>query len=243
MRRFTVFVVSLFMFVLLSYADSLAELRTQTRRYLKDNGATLQRHSDDSLNDLINEGQKDAVNRTWAIEDVETITLVGQTTYYSLASDMIAIRQVYFVNSSGSNTTLEEVMERSLRQSNPDFEADIGSPTEYFVRQSTSGANPLEIGIRPIPASVTTETVQYYFFTQATALSSDSDIPFDGVSHLIPYHHILSYYAAARIYLLEGNLNRATGFNTLYESGVNIMRDRIGQSPNFNQSFKTNIGR
>ncbi len=243
MRRFTVFVVSLFVFVSLSCADSFTDIRTQVRRHIKDTGSTLQRHSDDFINDLINEGQKDAVNRTWCIEDVETLTLVAQTTYYDLASDMIAVRQVYFIDSNGSNTMLEEVMERSLRQSNPDFESDVGSPTEYFVRQSTSGANALEMGIRPVPSSVTTETVQYYFFTQATALSSDSDIPFDGLSHLVQYHQILGYYAAARIYLIEGNLTVAGGYNTLYESGVTIMKDRIGEAPNFNASFRTNIGR
>ena len=160
MRRLAQFVIAFLFCASISYADSFSDIRTQVRRQVKDNGATLQRYSDDFINDLINEAQKDVVNRTWCILDAADLTLTSKTTYYDLQSNVIAIHQAYYTNASGDITTLDEVMERSVRQSNPDYEDSAGDVTEYFVRQSTSDANALEMGIRSVPASVTTESIR-----------------------------------------------------------------------------------
>ena len=240
MKKLIGIVIPLLFFVSLSYADSFSDIRTQVRRHVKDTGSTLQRFSDDYIDDLLNEGQKDVVNRTWCIVDVGTITLTAATTYYDLRGDMIAMSHAYYTDTSSNNTTLDEVMERSLRQSTPDFDEDSGAPLEYFIRQSTSGVNDLEMGIRPVPSSITSESITYHYYAQASDMSADADVPFEGLSHLISYHPILGYYAVARLYLIEGKLDRATGYNTLYETGVSIMRERIGMAPNYSPSFKTN---
>lgn len=239
MKRLTlIFTACLFLFSV-SYAETLASLRTQVRRYVKDTGTTLQRYSDDHIDDLLNEGQRDMVNRSWCIEDVGSITLTASTTYYDLESDVIAIKQVYYTDSGSDVTILEERMLRSLRQENPYFENDSGEPTEYFIRQSTWGANALEMGIRPVPATVSGDTVKYDYFAQAEEMDDDADIPLNGLSHLTSYQHNLSYYAAARLLLIEGSIDRATGYNQLYETGVLILRERIGAAPNYTPSFQT----
>ena len=77
-----------------------------------------------------------------------------------------------------------------------------------------------------------------YYYAQATDLSSDSDVPFEGYRHLYQYHDTLWLYVTYRIKLLEGKTTEADVYHTLYESKIARMISNLGQRPNYNPSVK-----
>lgn len=238
MRRITVLLSCLFL-ASVCYGLTLSEIQTEIRRNVKDTGqlGARQRFSDTILLSFINEGQRDVVNKTWCIKNTNSITLVADTTYYDLQSDAIAVKDAWFVDSSDDVTDLEEVLERSFRQSNPGFEDDAGNPTQYFIRITTSTADNLEMGINPVPNSAS-GTIYYDYFAQATDLSGSSDEPFEGLHHLLPYHDALIYYVTAKILLIEGVIDRASSWYQVYNATVEIMRKRLGEAPNYAPSMR-----
>ena len=142
-------------------------------------------------------------------------------------------------NSSKNNLSIRPAYPGYSALYNPGFEDDSGEPVEYFIRQSTSGANPMEMGIHPVPGTVSGDKIYSTYFSQATDLSGDSDVPFEGLRHLYGYHDLLSHYVSGKLLLLEGMINRATAYRNLYETGTAIMRDRIGRAPNYNPGMVT----
>ncbi len=226
-------------FVSHSQALTRSDLRTQIRQQVKDTSSSRQRYSDTILNNYINEVQRDFVNRTWSIERSTGFDLAVNTTYYDLPINMIAIKFLYFTNQSGQVTMLDESMERSLRQSNPDWESEGGNaPTDYLVRTSTTGSAEIEIGIFPIPTVVSsTGTINMTYFSQVANLSSDNSIPFEGYNVLVPYHDSIIYGVAAKIMLIENNTNMANSMLSIYNDLIGISSNRLGRAPNYVPSF------
>jgi len=218
----------------------LSEIRTQVRRIVRDTSTdtTLIRYSSSVLNGHINEGQRDFVNSTWAIEISTDIGLATSTSYYDLPTDLIAVIQVLLTKQSGDVVILEEQLEVSYRQRFPDFEQQKGDPVEYYLRQSTSGANPLELGVSPVPSVSTQEgTLAIRYYGQPTDLSSDTDVPFNGLNHLFQYHHALVYYVSAKIKIIEGSLEEGLVLGSFYNTWVSQATDRINRSPNYRPNF------
>jgi hypothetical protein len=225
-------------------ALTLADVLTQARRYLRDTASdtTLQRYSDTYLTDLANAGQRAVVSETWPLNASTTLTLSVGTTYYSLPTDMLGIREVTYQNGTTLvRRNLTETSERSIMQSNSDYERQSGEPTQYFTRPSTASATTLEMAILPVPrTSSSTGTVRVDYYNQATNLSTatTSGVPFDGDRMLYPYHEAIVYYVIWRVKLLEGDTAGAAGYQQLYESAVTVMGGRLGDRPNYTPGFK-----
>ena len=240
-RRIALSLFALFAFNVNSFALTLSDIRTQIRRYILDDHATNRRYSDAELLSFINEIQRDFINRTWAIEASQSTTLTANTTYYDLPTDFIAINAVNYTDTGGNVYDLEEKSERYMYQSEPTYASQTGEPTKYFVRHSTSGADQLEISYNPIPDSNSAGGVVVMdYFNQVTDLSSDSDVPFDGLYTLYPYHEALIYGAVARTKLIEGNTEEAQAYQLLYNGVITVAVDRLGRSPNYNPSWGSN---
>jgi hypothetical protein len=221
------------------FALNLGEIRDQIRQQVRDTDSTRRRYSDTVLLNFINEIQRDFVNRTWSVVKSSGYILTQNTTYYDLADDTIAINFIYFTNQSGSISMLDERLERSFRQANPDFEREGGTPVEYLVRTSTSGATPLQIGYTPTPNSATsTGTVRIEYISQVTALSSDSDVPFEGYEPLVPYHDSLIWGVAAKIMFIENQVNKANSFLAIYNDLIGLSSNRLGRAPNYVPNLK-----
>ncbi len=222
----------------LGQALTLSEIRTDIRRNVRDTDATSRRFSDTLLNTLINEVQRDVNNQTWVVEASTSYVLTAGTTFYSLPSDFIAAKRAIFTLNSGSKIQLREDSEKGVVDGSPDFErSSAGAPIRYFVRQSKSGGTALQISYLPVPTSASTGTIRVDYVVQPTDLSSDSDVPFEGQLHLLPYHQALSYGVTMRIKLWKGEVEEAQAYAQLYDRMIQAMVGGTGRMPNFRPSF------
>lgn len=220
-------------------ALTLGQIKVDIRQKINDRADPKVTYSDTIMNSLINEAQRDIVNRTWCLQKTLSQSLSTRTTYYSFPTDFIAIQEFSFKETATNRKRLlEEKSERSLNQENPDYERQRGPPFYYFVRNSTWTDTVLEYGLNPVPsATAQLGTIYVDYYNQPTALSSNSDIPFDSMYHLYPYHSGIIYYVVSKIKLLEGDVASATAYNQLYEQMIALMVDRLGRAPNYNPSF------
>ncbi len=220
-------------------ALTLSELRTEIRRATDDNpsNASFRRYSDTFLLSLLNEAQKEVVLLTDLSDKTTAYRLSPRTTYYALPSDFTAAKQVYFTDKSGSLLKLEEKAQRSLYDTNPNWDRQTGTPISYWISQSTAPQNgqpsPLQISYIPIPTQLSTGTVTIWYSYIMPALANDSDVPFDNRSNLASYHYTLVYYVVMRLKLLENKTGEATAYQQLYQNGLAIIKGTAGAMPNY----------
>jgi hypothetical protein len=217
------------------HSFTLGDIKTEVRRITDDRADPGIDYTDANIVSIINQVQRDVVNQTWCVNKSTTITLSVATTYYATPTDFINVYQVAFKNASGRWINLEEVSERAERQSNPDFERQPGSPTRYFLRQNSTG---LEMGVLPVPSSsTTTGTIRADYYAIPTDLSANTDVPFNGLVHLLPYQEVLIYGTVAQLKLFEGDTAGATAYSTMYTNLLALMKSRLGMMPNYNPGF------
>jgi len=218
----------------LGWALTLSDIQADVRRHVNDIADPKVRYTNNYVNDIANEIQREVVNQTWCLQTSHVVTLVSGTTYYDLPSNLIAIIQVDFRDSSGRVAELKETSERSLKQENPDFERQGGKPSEYLVRYSTAQGVSMQIGFTPTPNNAaSTGTVRIQYYNQATDMSAAASIPFDSYQFLYPYHYVITYGVVARIKAIEGDSAGATYYQQLYQNGLTIMNNRLGEMPNY----------
>lgn len=215
-----------------AFSLTLSDMRTEILRNMR---TTTSKYSASVLNSFINEEQRNIVNLTWSIERSTSVTLIANTTYYNLPNGFIAAEQVTFLDSNLKRDWLEEVSEKKLLQDMPDYErSSKGTPTEYFIRFSTSGGNKLEIAFNPIATTsvqVGTATVKYYKI--ADDLTSDTGVPFDGLRHLYPYHYAIVAGVTKRLKLIENRIDEYTLYDKMFQEYIVAMRSRLGERPNY----------
>jgi len=222
-------------------ALSLSDLISKTRVQIRDTSTdtTLQRYSDSYITNLINEGQRDAVNQSWCLDATTNYVLIANQKFYQLPSNLIAIKFARFIdNTSTSTYILEEKNERSFRQNNPDWEKQTGKPVQYFTRSSTFTNTTLELAVYPIPhATSDLGNMIVDYVVTADDLSSASDIPFNGQNYLLPYNDLLSDYVTAQIKVVEGRTDEATLYRNLYAAGLAVLNSKWNSKPNWTPSF------
>ena len=217
----------------------LSDIETEIRVQIDDNtSASRQRYSDTRLDSIINEAQKEIINVTWCLEKSTSIVISTMTAYYQLPTDLIAIQQGgvrYTIDASTSTnddiTVLPETSRTKIYQDNPEWASETGEPTSYWIRQDTNTV--LWLAVSPTPTTSSTGTLTMTYYCQGTDLSSDSDVPFLGYNFLYPYHIALAYYTTARIKLIEGEVAEAQAYMQLYQNVIVVMKDRLGQMPNY----------
>lgn len=216
-------------------ALTLSDLKTEIRRNVRDTStsSTLQRYSDGLIRSFINEAQKDVVNDTWCLQNTTFYVLTAGVTYYALPSDFLAVMQVNYRESTGRIRGLDEVSKRALFQQNPDWARQAGPPVNYFTQYSTQAATTLDIVYVPIPTSASTGTAIIDYYSTVTDLSDDSDVAFNGLRHLYPYHHSIIDLVSYRISMIEGDVSAAEVYLKMYAGRVQTMMNRFKNSPNY----------
>lgn len=239
MNRIIISIILFFSLIPVSLSLTLSDIRSEIRRNLRDTATTSsrQRYSDSILLSYINESQRAVLNHVWLTESTTIYSLIGGTTFYDLPTDYLGIKNVLYKNSSGQTLELKEKSYKSLIQQNADWDTtDTSDPTQYTVLQTTETA--MQISYVGIPPASSTGTLTIRYFNQPVDLSSDSDIPFDGKLHLLPYHIALVYHSSARIKILEGKVGEATTYIQLFNGSIETMSNRLGQSPNLQPSLR-----
>lgn len=235
MKKIKLFLAALFLFGSASSALTLSEIRTQVRIRIKDSYSARQRYTDAQLNSFINEAHRDIVNETWVVVKSTSFQLSAGSTYYLLPDDTIDIQRL----------TLRDVPLKEISLQGQDgltssaWEVAAGLPSKYFQDPTQPGY----IGFYPFPNSVSsTGTIKMQYFAQANTLSSDSDVPFDNQDRYLPYNDLLTIFTCYKIFLLEGEIQKAQFYGQEYESRVQLMRDRVRSKPNWFPGFSGNRG-
>ena len=230
MRRYLL--IACFFLAASAQALTLSEIRTEVRLRIKDTSTTRQRFSDTQINNIINQTHRDVVNLVWPIHKTQTISLVANTTYYTLASDLIQIERLRY-----DNRNLDEVTPTKLDSDyeNSRWRELSGIPKAYFQEPG----QPEQIGFYPYPNGNTgsTEDAILTYFAQANDLSSDSDEPFNAIDRYLGYSDLLIYEPVYKIFLIEGELAKAQEYRGYYESRLELMISLTGERPNYNPSF------
>jgi len=242
MKKFCLAVLPLFLFSVNCFGLTLADIRTQVRRNIRDTDATRQRYTDAVLLDFINEAQREVVNATWLIERSSSYSLSPLTTYYLLPTDLLVITHVDFKNPQGNIQPLEEKTLKGLDNGNQDWRKSNGEPLEYWVDQATTSAQQT-ISYIPIPTVTSTGTVTVRFYYQAPDLSAASDVPFDGKRAFYTYHQTLVYHATYRIKMIERKVDEANAYLAMYTNGLGLMRNRISTMYNYSPSISAGSGK
>lgn len=242
MKKIIFFLVLAFIFIpIRCEALTVSQIKTEIRRAMQDTDATNQRYSDTVLIDLINQGQREIVNMTWLAEKTTSYALTARTTYYNLPMDFLATNQVVYTNPSGQNIKIDQASRRSLYQDNPQWERQGGTPYSYYVSIQTAPAatssSTLRISYIPVP-TISTGSITIWYYNQLQDLAADSDIPFEGRLNLAQYHYALVYYAVMRLKIYDGITDEMKIYSDLYQLSVATLKDRTGQMPDYNPSFK-----
>ena len=157
-----------------------------------------------------------------------------------MPTDVIAVHQAYFTDISGQLSELDEVLQRSFYDKDPNWDRSAGAPSEYWISHSSQpqGQNsaPLKISYIPIPTYSSTGTVTLWYYSQVPDLSADSDVPFENRRNLYQHHIVIVYHAVSRIKVIEGRMDEAGIYQKFYENSVLLLQSKMGQAPNYNPS-------
>jgi len=195
-------------------ALTLSGVRSEVRQSLKDTGPTSDEYywSDTYLNAKINIVQ-DRIAAYCRINETQYSTYtVAEQREYALPTDVLVITRVKY--SIISSTNVDSGVYKRLSavtlggldnkvsvnwENTPD-----GLPTRYYKRAG-------KIGLYPTPSAVYASThsvLQVDYVKRPDTLSSDSSVPFDGVSSAYPYHYMIARGVVA--------LCRGVGDNDFY---------------------------
>lgn len=219
-----------------AFALDLSGIRDAVRLRIKDVGVSgqRQRFSNTQIDELINQTQRDVVNITWSVKASTTIVLSTGTTSYAMPSNFITVDRLVF-----ENRNLEEVSIAGLdsRFNNADWRSTGGVPEVYYRDTKL----PDEIGFYPWPAddSTSTGTIVIDYFAIATDLSADSDEPFNSINRLQQYSDLMVYEPVYKVFLIEGQMEKAAEYRQYYENRLKVMVDLEGQRPNWFPSFSS----
>jgi hypothetical protein len=237
MIRWFFLIVSLFLWASVSHALTLGNILDRVRPLIRDTAttSTLQRYSDSYLTVLANEGQREVANLTWCVVKSTTVTLSANTTYYSLPTDYIAVKDVVYIQSGASAISLPEWTQDKVNSNNPDFESmSAGTPSYYFTSPPSNTAT--RISFIPVPNSSSLGTMKIRHIAQSADMSATTDVPFNGYLVLYPYHDVIVDYVVMRIKLIESEADTAAIFQKFYMQKVDIMSQRLGNIPNYKPS-------
>lgn len=169
--------------------------------------------------DAVNEGQDEFIRLTGAFTEDAEWTMADQDQEFNLATLFpgdkflrLHTRQPY-ISMSDLNASVTYIQGKdfprkdieTLDREEPGWrQASAGRPQCWYVREDV---NAIYIGIYPkadIPTGHTW-TLNVPAVVYATALSGDSNVPFEGKNVLRVYHQALVHYAAAQLEKLRRN--------------------------------------
>ena len=213
-----------------SEAKTAATLTDDARNLARDPSATGRaRFTDAQILGFLNEGQNDAIAATLCIQKAYVVDTSSGSVYYDLPSDFIQIMRV-----TSDDQRLEEKSPAKLDIANTEWELETGEPLNYFINFSSR----TKIGIYPYPNSnSSTETLKIEYYAQADTMVAGST-PFNGITEFTPFHHMLSYYAAAQMGYIDGLIGQADRYfqrYAIYRQQFNdYCRARPGYFPSVN---------
>lgn len=180
----------------------------------------------------IEKAQEQFVLDTRSLKDVFSITIVADTSEYSLPTDIFCSLRVAH---NGKKLESISAYELDLLYKS-DWSILTGTPTKYFVDLDP---NNKKIRFFPIPQSGdagANTTMEYIKFPPA--LSSDSSLPLDGHTLLTPYHDAIAYWAAQSLLGINPDQTRVamigkylSEYQKIVDKCIDTFRDMGEQLP------------
>lgn len=209
---------------------TVSEMYLEIRRNIKDTSTDInyQKWSNTELLQRINIFQEDIAVKTFCVSTITFITTSGGTREYYYPSDFLALKQVsYLINGS---TFYRKIDYRSVSENNlnrPQWENDAtgGNPLTWFDRCDMFG-----LDMVPSSTYAGTNKVRLEYYCRPVDLVNDSDIPFNGVISLYPFHQLICWGVSA-LCLVNEEDNAATYFEQKYSIGLQQLYSILSNIP------------
>lgn len=231
-RKIFIILFLLFFIPSICFSLTLSDIRGQIRNYIDDPSTDIakQRWTDTEINFQINQAQRDICDITFCIIKSTSINLVTDTTDYTLPTDFYVTERVIY---DGDDILTEVTINAQDRDEETWIVFSSGTPTNYYINKENT-----KIGLYPVPsAKAAVPNLDVWYIAVPTDLSSDSSVPFNSITKLYAYHHLIIYYVVGHI-LLEGGDPTAMTWLALCDKGLQRMTNNIKLLPNYVPSLK-----
>ena len=217
------------------------EIETEVRLKIKDSNSDVNRRkfSSAQLDTVIKVAQLKIAELTNCISSTTYIDTYADTATYTLPSNILMIYRVSYLieDTTGTYKTIDRVKDFfSLDAKNKFWEQDSsGEPERYFTWGNQIKFNPaLSNDFQR------TDGIKIDCYLKPNTMTSDSDVPFNGITNLYIYHDLIVYYVCGWCFEYMGDLNTAQYYNTQYMNGLSLimgMNQRPGWFPDMRYSL------
>ena len=176
---------------------------------------------------MANISQREIVDYTNCTKKTNsTATSTSGTGEYAKPTDYVKMLRVTYDSKPITNISKKDLDLASLRAdiSNP-WTDDSDTPNYYYEDIST-------IGFYPIP-DATGKTISFEYVYRCADISALTDVPFDGLINMLPYHQYLIYHVLWNIYLSLGAnyLPQAQSYERNYKEGMKLIVRSMNNNP------------
>lgn len=209
------------------YALTLSDIRDEVRLQIRDNSTT-QTYTDAQLNKRIQIVEQEIAQATYPIYTKQLISPVTGQAEYTISSDTAKIDKVVYLNTS-STTSYKKLNFSTIKSLDADKgimweNLPSGLPTNYYTRGNI-------IGFVPAPGSgfCNPNSVKIYYYKKPQGVSSDSDVPFDDIYSLYPYHYLVTL--GTTIKCKKDRQMDITADVQMYNTGIAQMKYDVSNEP------------
>jgi len=182
---------------------------------------------------LINDGALDVVAKTDCLQNYADQDVTAAVQEYSIPTDAIKVLAVYY-GGTGSWEKLPLVtMDHLANEIAPDWFARTGTIYAYYKRRDYVG-----LYQTPTSAEAGTSYLRIYYSEQPATLSSDSDVPFEGIVQLYPYHELIVMYAMYHVKQILGKWEQAKIIEQDYVAKAAAMKVEVRNLDDFQQVIR-----
>ncbi len=232
---------SLILFVLLMFNHvsliandgfNLGQLREQARYMVRDTDSSNYRWGSTLLNERFAMAEEEFCTRTESVRTQGYIVTVTSQTEYSLPTGWIKTNRVSRAikplrTSTTRYTQIDYVTMDWLDndKNRPYFEdSNPDVPQRYYINTFSR-----KIGLDP-PPNVTytgSNLIKHEYTIISSTMSSDTDMPFDDIEYLYPYHKALLYFVVSMCDRDSGKDQSAISWMQVFDAFVERARQQI----------------
>lgn len=177
---------------------------------------------DTTLNERLDLAHEKVVDDTGCVETRFNNDITSGIAEYDLPDNFLYATQVLFLNSSNVYTKLQPITEVELDMSVVEWRDESGTPSHYYTRRQ-------KIGLYPKPNASKTNGLRIDCIRRPDAFTGDSDIPFQSISPLYPFHRLIAELVAV---WCKRDKKDYAGADKLYQDyliGIRNMKSRLSE--------------
>jgi len=163
--------------------------------------------NDTRLLQWVNDGMVDVVSKSHCLEDTEDIDLVADQVEYTITSEYILVKSVWYVDSDSKS--------RGLLPGKPADVGGVEDVEEPAYWYDWAG----KIGAYPTLSSATTEKITVYLVTRPSVIAISGNVTVPAI-----YDKALTMYVVAQAWLKEKQLEKYAKAMALYQAEIDRYR-------------------